>query len=495
MAANPDDIVRDVLQIVGLANNGLVNNRQTTRFMNANNIEDMNDFATLHTTQVKEMVKQYQRGAGAAIIGIRAQNNLQGLIWHARDMQRQNRLIDVNDIDVDMLEAAREDYQMYLKDLEMGLKITELEKFVLKKDFSDWDDSITESLGRIMGAQEAPIDYLIRPNQLAGFTPRNPKEALMYALPLNGRKFDRDNSTLFSLLAVATLDTLAWTYVNNYKNQLDGRAAMMALRDHYDGDASNNKKLTKYQNIISNIEYLNERSATWENQSTTLIKAYQWMETRANQTYTDDIKVIKLSNMIKVANNNALAIAIEIMRNTYRTDFNGAMVYITGRINELNAIKPSAATRHISETQRKTKWNGIDISNPFRSFTNDEWNQLQRNGQELVGQYRSDDQQNKGRGGQGRHGRGRGGRGYSARGHGGHGYGGGRGGRGGRYHRGGRHGRGGRDGRSGRGRGDNDDRSAQEVNTDKNGKKPEEVNSKETLTPNPKGGTAGVHFK
>lgn len=53
------------------------------------------------------------------------------------------------------------------------------------------------------------------------------------------------------------------------------------------------------------------------------------METRANQSYhTEDIKVIKLSTMIKVANNTALAIAIEFTRNTYRTNFNGAMVYI-----------------------------------------------------------------------------------------------------------------------------------------------------------------------
>ena len=54
-----------------------------------------------------------------------------------------------------------------------------------------------------------------------------------------GRKFDKDNSKLFSMLTLATLDTLVkltlclvWTYVNNFKNQLDGRAAMMALRDH-----------------------------------------------------------------------------------------------------------------------------------------------------------------------------------------------------------------------------------------------------------------------
>lgn len=126
-----------------------------------------------------------------------------------------------------------------------------------------------------------------------------------------------DNSTLFSLLAVATLDTLALSYVNNHRNQLDGQGAMIALRDHYDSEASNNKKLTKYQNIISNIEYLNERSASWETQSTTLVKAYQWMKTRANQSHTEDIKVIKLSTMIKVANNTGPAIAIEFMRNTY----------------------------------------------------------------------------------------------------------------------------------------------------------------------------------
>jgi hypothetical protein len=47
---------------------------------------------------------------------------------------------------------------------------------------------------------------------------------------------------------------------------------MMALRDHYDGDATTNKKLTKYQGIMSNIEYINERTATWENQLTKLIE-------------------------------------------------------------------------------------------------------------------------------------------------------------------------------------------------------------------------------
>ena len=240
---NPADVVRDVLSIVGMNNNGNVNTRQTTRFMLANQLNDIDDFMSLHASQVKEMVKQYQRVAGATPMGIRVQNNLQGLIWYARDRARRGLTIDVANLDEDLLNESREDHVMYLKDNEEGQKITELEKFNEKVDFADWDEGVFETLGRKIGAQEAPMNYLIREIQPAGFVPRNSKEELRYALPLQGRKYDKDNSLLFSMLTVATLNTPAQTYVDAYKTTLDGRAAMIALRDHYDGDASNNKKL------------------------------------------------------------------------------------------------------------------------------------------------------------------------------------------------------------------------------------------------------------
>ena len=113
------------------------------------------------------------------------------------------------------------------------------------------------------------------------------------------------------MLTVATLNTPAQTYVDAYKTTLDGRAAMIALRDHYDGDASNNKKLVKYQNTIAHLEYHSERTATWEFVSNSLLKAYQWMELRKGQTYTQDIKVMKLASMIKVGSNNALQVSVE----------------------------------------------------------------------------------------------------------------------------------------------------------------------------------------
>ena len=92
------------------------------------------------------------------------------------------------------------------------------------------------------------------------------------------------------MLNVSVLNTPAWTYVNAFKTTLDGRAAMTALRSHYDGDASNNKKLVKYQNIVAHSEYHSERTATWETISTNLVRAYQWLELRKGQTYVKCVR-------------------------------------------------------------------------------------------------------------------------------------------------------------------------------------------------------------
>lgn len=260
------------------------------------------------------MVKHYQRAHPAGSMGITLQNRLKGLIWWARDQRRRGQVINMATLNLDRLEEAREDYEMYLKDVDAGSTVTALEKFNSKTEFSSWDDIVTETLDQQMGAQEASITYVIRPVQPAGFVPRNSKEELKYALPLTGSKYNADNALVYNMLSIATLGTLAYTDVENFKHQLDGRAAMLALRDHYDGDASTNKKLTKYQGIISNIEYSNEQTASWESQLTKLIESYNWLQSRARQSFTDDIKVIKLCTMIKVANNNALAIAVEYMR-------------------------------------------------------------------------------------------------------------------------------------------------------------------------------------
>jgi hypothetical protein len=66
------------------------------------------------------------------------------------------------------------------------------------------------------------------------------------------------------------------------------------------------------------------------------------------------------------------------------------VTYITGRNNEINALKPSAGTRYVSSSTRKTSWNGVDINNPERSFKPEEWDRLRQDGQTLVNKYRNE---------------------------------------------------------------------------------------------------------
>jgi hypothetical protein len=128
-AVPPANIIRDALAVVGLNNTGNVNARQTTHFMVANSIDDVDDFSSIDTSQVREMVKQYQRAHPAGSIGITLQNRLKGLIWWARDQRRRGQAVDTTTLNAGILEAAREDYEMYLKDVDAGSKITALEKF------------------------------------------------------------------------------------------------------------------------------------------------------------------------------------------------------------------------------------------------------------------------------------------------------------------------------------------------------------------------------
>ena len=67
---DPADVVRDALALVGLNNTGDVNTRHTTRFMNANSIESVEDFASLDTSQVREMVKIYRQAHAQGNMGV-----------------------------------------------------------------------------------------------------------------------------------------------------------------------------------------------------------------------------------------------------------------------------------------------------------------------------------------------------------------------------------------------------------------------------------------
>jgi len=226
-----------------------------------------------------------------------------------------------------------------------------------------------------------------------------------------------------------------WIY--DYVPGREGCGAMRAHRNYYEGEAELDVRATKAQQILNTLTYTNEKVMSFEVMITKLNKAYNALK-RQGQEYTDKTKVEQLAARIKNPTHSvAITVAVETMREIHKNDYTAATQFITSRmaaINSAHVNAPGNNTRRVSQASStelaRTEWNGVDISDPWRRFTDDEWfTKLGDQGQELVIAKR---------------------RSCGSRNHGGYGYG-GRGGRSGGRGRGSRYCRGGRGGCGGRG--------------------------------------------
>ncbi len=244
MAALPQDLIdlRDVvLPMVGLTNLGPVANWQTTQFIALHQITSVEDFIQLEPHQAKDLVKASNSRHPAQSMGILAQNNLTGLIWHCKDMNPRGLPLDPFDITADNLMEGHLAYEAYAQNRDKDDNIKALDKWSEKIDFDDWDRKVTETLSLIYGRNYCPLAYVIRPDKPQGWNPlvdaTTDYERLIYQLPLNGVAFNRNNEAVFSYIQLAVLQTAAETWIFDAVAGRDGRAAMRALRDHYEGEA------------------------------------------------------------------------------------------------------------------------------------------------------------------------------------------------------------------------------------------------------------------
>jgi hypothetical protein len=414
-----------------------VANRQTTLFIAHHGITTVDDLNLLQPDQAKDLIKGFNQRHPNSSMGILVQNNLTGLIWYVKDKTRRALPVDPLAIAINDLLDGHLAYEAYKANRDKGENIKSLEKWTTNHDFDEWDRKVTETLSLIYGRNFSPISYVIRPDKPAGWDPEvdatTGYEKLMYQLPLAGVAFEQDNERVFSLIQLAVVQTAAETWIFDAATARNGRAAMQALRLHYEGEAELDIHATKAQQELDTLVYTNERTMPFETLITRLNKAYNVLK-KHGQEFTDKSKVEQLAKRIKNPTNNVtITVAVETMREAHKSNYTSAVQFITARmaqINSANINAPGPNPRRISEGNTdtsgapRTEFNGVDIRNPFRTFTDREQTLLGARGAAVVEQLKQARRNNRGGGGRGR-GRGRG------RGHGGYG----RGGRGYRWNR------------------------------------------------------------
>ncbi len=258
-------------------------------------------------------------------MGILVQNNLTGLIWHCKDVNRLGLPLDPNDLVEENLIDGHLAYEAYVQNRDKGNNIKALEKWSEKIDFDDWDRKVTETLSLIYGCHYCPLAYMIRPDKPQGWDPMvdatTDYERLMYQLPLNGVAFNRDNEAVFSYIQLAVLQTAAETWIFDAVAGRDGRAAMRALRNHYEGEAELDVRATKAQQILDTITYTSERNMPFKQMITTLNKSSNVLKKQGKE-FTNKSQVEQLANRIKNSGKDIqITVAVETMLTQHRNSY------------------------------------------------------------------------------------------------------------------------------------------------------------------------------
>ena len=457
MAANAD--VHAVLQTCGIGDVAVRNIIIATE-----GFDTLEALGILESdTDVTEMAKRMSSRTaadGRAILGTVTIKRLQALIWWIRDRQKRQLTLDSA-----LFTAAAMSEAMRLKEIqkdrpEPDVSVTTLSKFD-PDDFDTHEDAFINAMAQTYGVLKEPLRYIIRPRVDPGVY-SNTAEERSFQLRLTGAAYEQDNNAVYHKLKTFLIDTAGWAWIESFDSMEDGRSAFLAWSDHYNGPGELSKRTALAKAKLGSLHYKNERSMSFERYIELLTKCYNTLEKDPDQRLSPRQKVETLLRGI-ATQDTELQGAKSVIDQSYPRDFSQACAYFSQQVArvhgpaQLKYRQQRGKRRYISAFQRgggreggrgrgrgrfsgfsgrfgrgrsgrfgrgghgrggggqsdRIVMNGIDFSNPFRSFTDDEWERLGPNGGRAYVTQRRLAQQGRGQPGQGtdHSGRGAGGRG------------------------------------------------------------------------------------
>jgi hypothetical protein len=172
------------------------------------------------------------RKPGALKVTRRLARRLCGLVYWVKDKIRRG--IQINPYEFDeaaLIEALQEDEGEELADtVEAELP----QKFTADRWIA-WEIELSNYLSTKKGIRGIPLAYIIRPelkpDEIIAAEDITKQE--IYAAPLEGATFRRDNNKVWGILRGCTMGTPAWEWIKQLESKADARLGMQKLRLHW----------------------------------------------------------------------------------------------------------------------------------------------------------------------------------------------------------------------------------------------------------------------
>ena len=388
------------------------------------------------TEMAKRMASRTQ-AEGRVLLGTVVIKRLQTLVWWVRDRQKRGLALVAAEFDAATMNQASEMKALRRELADKDPSVTDLGKFD-PDDFDAHEDAFLNLLAQSYGVLREPLRYIVRPDTAPETFTTNEEER-MYQFPLTGNSFELDNQAVFRKLKAFLIDSPGWAWIEPHDASENGRAAYMAWTAHYNGEGELSKCTSIAKSRLDGLHYRNERSMSFEKCTELMTKCFNTLHKDIDQRYSNRQKVEKLLKAIKCQDSELLAAKV-VIDQQYPRDFIGACGYFSQQVARIHgpaqleyrqsrnkkrgiyAIDSRAGrggrargrfgNRHGRGGRGRSSGrggrashiiNGIDVSDPNRSFTAQEWEALgPNNGRTTVLQMRERANRAGGRDGRGR---------------------------------------------------------------------------------------------
>jgi hypothetical protein len=286
------------------------------------------------------------------------------------------------------------------------------DKFNPKK-YVLWARSFENYLDSVRGKAKVPLSYVIR---LDGVNPANAVDkyqCILWKTLHTGIAYNEDNHEVYRIYKDLMIATDGWTWFNRAPNR-DGHAAHLIIEHHYCGDAETAVRAAEVEARLHRLHYRNELALPFEQYVKKISECFELMADNDQQLSEAQKVKYLLDGMIST--NPDIIVIKAVVREKFLTNFNQASLSLAGQISRMYPAShlESRAKRKISAVQRDSArnrnrnglpcdprvhnnvpvWpgarsgspngaviaNGVDLSDPLRTFTPDEWRHLREAG-------------------------------------------------------------------------------------------------------------------
>jgi hypothetical protein len=388
---------------------GFTDMMERARLIEYERFASLDAFGDYTDTMIESMADKNEKRTPATTrvrFGIQRVLYVKAVSYWVRKQRREGVPVAIDDLNPDVISRMVQEMNLErtVEAKSADDKLDQPGKFEPKR-YVSWARSFENYLDSLRGKSGVPLSYILRPEGAIPADAADDYQRVIWSAPFAGATFREDNRRVYRIYKDLMIGTDGWTWFNR-ATVGDGRDAHLLITQHYRGDAETALRAAEAEATLNRLHYRNETSFSFERYITRMSECFELMEDN-HQGYSEAQKVKKMLD--GVVSTNAEVVAIKaVVRSTHPTDFNSASTLMAGQIA---LLYPAASTdvrnkRKISAVAQGRGrgrgrcggrnaggrgggggrhgnpqiLNGVDVSDPMRSFTSDEWKRLRESG-------------------------------------------------------------------------------------------------------------------